>query len=33
MVKGVPQLAALGPVFKTCPAVQVRRWAGEGLLE
>ncbi len=26
MLKGVPQLAALGPVFKTCPPVQVRRW-------
>lgn len=25
MLKGVPQLAALGPVFKTCPPVQVRR--------
>lgn len=28
MLKAVPQLAALGPVFKTCAPVQVRAGSG-----
>lgn len=30
MLKAVPQLAALGPIFKTSRPVQVRAWAGRG---